>query len=215
MPNCSIHCELAAKLNYAAHQSAVPVLRELRVENHHEEERLEGLSLTLRADPDFVNAKEWTVDRIEPRGSLSISDRDLEVSGGFLRNVTEAVRGHVALRLEKDGKTLAELRKPVELLAYNEWGGASFMPELLAAFSTPNDPAIDKVLRSASEILRQAGRPDQMNGYKSLSRQRVWEMASAIYAAIANLSLAYALPPKVLSERVRRCACPATFWRAG
>ena len=209
MPNCSIHCELAAKLNYAAHQSAVPVLRELRVENHHEEERLEGLSLTLRADPDFVNAKEWTVDRIEPRGSLSISDRDLEVSGGFLRNVTEAVRGHVALRLEKDGKTLAELRKPVELLAYNEWGGASFMPELLAAFSTPNDPAIDKVLRSASEILRQAGRPDQMDGYESLSRQRVWEMASAIYAAIANLSLAYALPPKSFEREGQKVRLPS------
>ncbi len=209
MPNCSIHCELAAKLNFAAHQSAVPVLRELRVENHHEEERLEGLRLTLRADPDFVSAKEWTVDRIEPRGSLSISDRDLEVSGGFLRNVTEAVRGHVALRLEKDGKTMAELRKPVELLAYNEWGGSSFMPELLAAFSTPNDPAIDKVLRSASEILRQAGRPDQMNGYKSLSRQRVWEMASAIYAAIANLSLAYALPPKSFEREGQKVRLPS------
>ena len=208
MPNCKIHCELAAKLNYAAHQSAVSVLRELRVENHHEE-RLEDLSLTLRADPDFVNAKEWTVDRIEPRGSLSISDRDLEVSGGFLRNVTEAVRGHVALRLEKDGKTMAELRKPVELLAYNEWGGSSFMPELLAAFSTPNDPAIDRVLRSASEILRQAGKPDQMDGYKSLSRQRVWEMASAIYAAIANLSLAYALPPKSFEREGQKVRLPS------
>ena len=209
MPNCSIHCELAAKLNFAAHQSAVPVLRELRVENHHKEERLEGLSLTLRADPDFVSAKEWTLDRIEPQGSLFISDRDLEVSGGFLRNVTEAVRGHVALRLEKDGKTLAELGKPVELLAYNEWGGSSFMPELLAAFSTPNDPAIDKVLRSASEILRQAGKPDQMNGYESLSRQRVWEMASAIYAAIANLSLAYALPPASFEREGQKVRLPS------
>lgn len=195
MPNCSIHCELAAKLNFAAHQNAIPVLRELRVENHHGEERLEGLSLRLRADPDFVSAKEWALDRIEPRGSIAVSDRDLEVSGDFLRNATEAVRGHVALRLQRGEETLAELRKPVELLAYNQWGGASFMPELLAAFSTPNDPAIDRVLRNASEILRQAGRPDHLDGYQSLSRQRIWEMASAIYAAIANLSLAYALPP--------------------
>lgn len=209
MPNCSIHCELAAKLNFAAHQNAVPVLRELRVENHHKEERLEGLSLRLRADPDFVSAKEWTLDRIEPQGSLSISDRDLEVSGDFLRNATEAVRGHVELRLEKDGKTLAELRKPVELLAYNQWGGSSFMPELLAAFSTPNDPAIDKVLRNASEILRQAGRPDHLDGYMSLSRQRIWEMASAIYAAIANLSLAYALPPKSFEREGQKVRLPS------
>lgn len=209
MPNCSIHCELAAKLNFAAHQNAVPMLRELRVENHHEEERLEGLNLRLRADPDFVSAKEWTLDRIEPQGSLSISDRDLEVSGDFLRNATEAVRGHVALRLERGEQTIAELRKPVELLAYNQWGGASFMPELLAAFSTPNDPAIDKVLRNASEILRQAGRPDHLDGYMSLSRQRIWEMASAIYAAIANLSLAYALPPKSFEREGQKVRLPS------
>lgn len=207
MPNCKIYCELAKKLNFAAHRSGVSVLRALRVENHHEE-RLENLSLTLRADPDFVSAK-WTLDRIEPRGSLSISDRDLEVNGGFLRNVTEAVRGHVELRLEKGGKTLAELRKPVELLAYNEWGGAIFMPELLAAFSTPNDPAIDKVLRSASEILRQAGKPAQMDSYESLSRQRVWEMASAIYSAIANLSLTYALPPESFEREGQKVRLPS------
>ena len=36
---------------------------------------------------------------------------------------------------------------------------------------------------------------DQIDGYQSQSRERVWEIASAIYSAIANLGLTYAAPP--------------------
>jgi len=32
-------------------------------------------------------------------------------------------------------------------------------------------------------------------GYQSKSRQRVWEIASSIYSAVANLDLIYAVPP--------------------
>ena len=234
MPNCRIHCEVAAKLNFAAHQSAFPVLRELRVENLDARERIDDLVLALHASPAFLREKKWPVDRIEPEGLAAIGDRDLEVDGGFLLGLTESVRGNVGLRLERNGETLAELSKPVELLAYNEWGGAGFMPELLAAFSTPNDPAIDRILRNASEILRRSGKMDQIDGYRSRSRQRVWEIASAIYTAICNLGLTYALPPssferdgqkirlpgQMLDGRVGTCLdtamlCAAAFEQAG
>lgn len=181
MPNCRIHCETAAKLNFAAHQSAFPLLRELRVENLEAGERIDDLTLMLGANPAFVREKKWPVDRIDPGGLVTIGDRDLEVDGGFLLGLTESLRGDLGFRLEKNGETLAELSQPVELLAYNEWGGAGFMPELLAAFSMPNDPAVDRILRSASEVLRRSGKQDQIDGYVSRSRQRVWEIASAIY----------------------------------
>ena len=209
MPDCRIHCEIAAKLNFAAHQSAFPVLRELRVENLDARERIDDLTLVLRANPAFVMEKQWAVDRIEPGGLITIGDRDLEVDGGFLLGLTESVRGDVGFWLEQNGETLAELSQPVELLAYNEWGGGGFMPELLAAFSMPNDPAIDRILRSASEVLRRSGRKDQIDGYESRSRQRVWEIASAIYTAICNLGLAYAIPPSSFERDGQKIRVPS------
>lgn len=209
MPDCRIHCEIAAKLNFAAHQSAFPVLRELRVENLDARERIDDLTLTLRANPAFVREKKWAVDRIEPGGLVTIGDRDLEVDGGFLLGLTESVRGDVGFRLEQHGETVAELSQPVELLAYNEWGGAGFMPELLAAFSMPNDPAVDRILRSASEVLRRSGKKDQIDGYESRSRQRVWEIASAIYTAICNLGLAYAIPPSSFERDGQKIRVPS------
>ena len=156
--NLQIHADIAPKLNFAAHQSAFTVLRSLRVQNLHDNQRVEHLLLTLQSNPEFIKEKSWVIDRIAPEGLISILDRDLEVDGGFLMNITESIRGDVTFRLEKDGNFLAELAKPVELLAYNEWGGVGYMPELLAAFSMPNDPAVDKVLHSASEIFTPSGK---------------------------------------------------------
>ncbi len=190
-----IHADIAAKLNFAAHQSAFSVLRSLGVENPDAVQQFEKLVLTLRSTPAFIREKTWIVDRVGPGELISIKDRDLTVNGGFLLGLAESVRGNIVFRLEKDDELLAELAKPVELLAYNEWGGCGVMPELLAAFSMPNDPAVDRILRSASETLRRAGKLDKIDGYQSGSRQRVWEIAAAIYSAIANLGLTYAAPP--------------------
>ena len=207
--NLQIHADIAPKLNFAAHQSAFTVLRSLRVQNLHDNQRVEHLLLTLQSNPEFIKEKSWVIDRIAPEGLISILDRDLEVDGGFLMNIAESIRGDVTFRLEKDGNFLAELAKPVELLAYNEWGGVGYMPELLAAFSMPNDPAVDKVLHSASEILRRAGKREQIDGYQSQSRERVWEIASAIYSAIANLGLTYAAPPASFENDGQKIRLPA------
>ena len=195
MNNLQIQADIAAKLNFAAHQSAYTILRSLRVRNLHDDHRIEDLILTLQSNPAFIREKTWRVDRVAPQGLISIMDRDLEIDGEFLLNLADSIRGSITFRLEKEENVLDELTKPVELLAYNEWGGAGFMPELLAAFSMPNDPAVDKILRNASEVLRRAGMRDQIDGYQSQSRERVWEIASAIYSAIANLGLTYAAPP--------------------
>ena len=205
---CVIHCQLSAKLNLAAHESAFPVLRDLRVENAGMD-RLENLELTLESSPPFVHAKSWPIDRVEAESVIRMADRDLRLNGDFLRELTESTQGEVRLRLKRNGTLLAESVKPIELLASNEWGGAASMPELLAAFCTPNDPAVDGILRSASEVLRQAGKPDQIDGYHSGSRQRVWEMASAIYTAVANLGLSYALPPASFEEQGQKVRLPS------
>ena len=190
-----IHADVAAKLNFAAHQSAFPVLVRLQVENLHPEQRVENMVLTLQSSPAFIREKSWAVDRVDPQGLIPIKDRDLEVNGELLLDLADSIRGDLLFRLEKEGEALAELARPVELLAYNEWGGAGFMPELLAAFSMPNDPAVDSILRSASQILRRAGKEDRIDGYQSRSRERVWEIASAIYSAFVDLGLTYAAPP--------------------
>ena len=204
-----IHSTLVRKINFACHQSAFAVLRELQIENLDEGQDLSDLKVTLEASPAFVKSKTWTVDRLAAGGLLSIKDRDLELDGGFLHGLTESMRGTVTIRVLQGEPCLAELAIPVELLARNEWGGATYIPELLAAFCTPNDPAVDRLLGQASQILRKAGKPDRINGYDSRSREQVWLMASAIYSAIVKMQVGYALPPASFESNGQKIRLPS------
>lgn len=204
-----ILCETAAKLNFACHQSAFAFLRDLQIKNTDEGVRLNDVLVTLSSNPAFLKPKSWRVDRIAPGAFVSIKDRDVQLDGDFLLKLTDAVRGTVTITVEKEGQTLAEQTRPAELLAYNEWGGVGYMPELLAAFAMPNDPAVDRILHDASQILRKAKRPDGLDGYKSGSRQRVWEIASAIYSAIANLGISYAVPPASFERDGQKIRLPS------
>ena len=209
IPSVSIHSEMAAKLNFACHQSAFAFLRDLRIENDDFELQLNDALVTLSSDPAFLKPKSWRMDRLAPEGIISIKDRDIELDGGFLLNLADSIRGTVTITVESDGQVIGEETKAVELLAYNEWGGAGYMPELLAAFSMPNDPAVDSVLRAASLVLRKAGKSDSIDGYKAGSRQRVWEITSAIYTAISNLGITYAVPPASFERDGQKIRLPS------
>ena len=211
----AIHWAIAAKVNFACQQSSYPVLRDLRIENLSSERSLEGLVIRFRASPGFIKPRSWNIDRIAPGGIVTINDRSIDLEGALLLDLTDAVRGTVALSVEREGEVLAEDQTTVEVLAFNEWGGAGFMPELLAAFCTPNDPAVDRVLHTAARTLRDANRSDALDGYQSGSRQRVWEMASAVYTTIANLGLAYAVPPKSFERDGQKIRLPSQVLEGG
>ena len=130
-----ILAETAAKLNFAAHQSAFAFLRDLRVTNNDASTPLNDVLITLSASPAFLKPKSWHLDRIAPAGTIAVRNWDVELDGGFLLDLTELICGTVTVLAEQGGRVLAQETKTVELLAYNEWGGGGYMPELLAAFS--------------------------------------------------------------------------------
>ncbi len=189
-----IHSITAAKVGFASHQNAVPLIRELAIHNNGEE-HVDDLILELRADPDFVAVKRWVIDRASSNSSVHITDRDIELNATMLAGLSETINGLVRVELKRGDQLLASMSHPVELLARNQWGGLGSMVELLPAFVMPDDPAVDRVLKAASDVLRRAGRRDAIDGYQGGSRERVWEIASAIWSAVCGFELAYALPP--------------------
>ncbi len=204
----SIEGVVSAKLGLASHQNAVPLLQQLSITNEGEE-RLDDLVLELEPSLPFATVKTWRIDRLAPESSMAISDRDVELKEGYLADLTESMQASVQLRLRSGDDLVAEQHLPVELLARNEWGGAGSMPELLAAFCMPNDPAVDKVLKSASEVLRRAGRPDGIDGYNADSRQRAWELTSAIWSAVCGYRISYVLPPASFERQGQKIRAPS------
>lgn len=212
--NIKIDALIARKIGFASHQNAVPLVRELSLWNQ-EETTLEDLVLTLSTDPNFVESRSWNIDRIHPGDRLSISDRDIKLNAAYLSGLTESLNADVVMRVSQGENVLVEQRVPTELLARTEWGGLSAMPELLAAFCMPNDPAVDRVLKAASQVLRRAGKKDGIDGYESKSRTRTWELASAIWSAVCSFQLSYALPPASFEQQGQKIRPPSVVLENG
>lgn len=210
-----IFASLAPKVGFASHQNAVPLLHELVVRNS-DGEPMKDLTVLLSANPEFLEEKSWRIDSLEDE--LHLPDRKLRLDAGYLAGLTEGLRGEITIAVrqgDREGKILAEKRFPVELLAKSHWGGTGSMPELLPAFCMPNDPAVDKVLKAASEVLRRAGKPDGINGYESRSRSRTWELTSAIWSAVVGLRLSYALPPASFEIEGQKVRPPGAIMEGG
>lgn len=208
-----VEASVCPKLSYATHQSAVPVLRELRVANNAEV-AFEELELEILAEPPVFLPRRWQLDRLQPGSSIVIHNRDLELNASFLLDLQEAVQAHVLLKLWPNSTRgdaadcLAAASYPVAILAANEWGGAGSMAELLAMFVQPNDTAVARILKASADVLRNAGKPDRLDGYEAKSRARSYELASAIWSAVSGLRLTYALPPASFESQGQKIRLP-------
>lgn len=190
----SIDAVVAGKLGLASHQNAVPLLRGLAV-THDGPDALDNLTLEFKPGLPFAAPKTWRIQRLDGTSSVTLTDRDIELKEGYLSSLEESMQATVRLSLHAGVEVLAEQQFAIELLARNEWGGAGSMPELLAAFCTPNDPAIDRLLKVASDTLAKEGQPAGIDGYAAGSRQRVWMLTSAIWSAVCGRHISYVLPP--------------------
>ncbi len=213
-PAALIHTTLAPKITFASHQNDVPTILALAVENNSDND-LEGLTLTVRSDPAVLGERTWTIDRISARSQLRPKDVRVPLAGGLLHKLTDRLRSDVTFTLRQGELVLAEKHMNVEALARNEWGGSRFMPELLAAFVTPNDSAIQFLLKESSGILASSGRDGSIDGYQKKSRQRVWEVMSGIWAAVSARSITYAVPPASFETSGQKIRLPSEIEKTG
>jgi very-short-patch-repair endonuclease len=223
----SLHTSVAPVLSFAMHQASVPVVGELRLVNASGQ-TVDGVTVILSCDPPVIGSRQWTFDRIAAGSEVAASDRAVTLDGGMLYKLSERIRATVTIQVMQGDLQLATFQQEVVALSRHEWSGSIRTPELLAAFVTPNDPGIAEVLRSASDKLRESGRDPALNGYQSESRERVWELAAAIWTAVASRRLIYAEPPasfervgqkvrlpsEVLNGRLATCLDTAVLFAA-
>ena len=214
-------------VNLAFYQNAVPFLRELTLANKSGRE-FADVSVKLTAEPPVLTPRIWRVDRIANESSHHIHPLDPKLDPTVLGGLNVARRAELRFLVEAGGEVVAEERVEINLLPPSHWGGMSAAPELLAAFVRPNDPNVDVILREAADKLAQAGRDPAIDGYKQGKKARAWEIAEAIWSALAAHSIAYVLPPKsferhgqqvrgpseILSRQVGTCLDLCLFYAA-
>ena len=210
----TLDLSISPAISYAMVHNRIPLLRGLTVRNGTTD-TLEGIDLRLSTDPDLGVGRTWRIDRLAADRSLAVQDLDVPLDGGRLRTQTEAMSAEVSLTLTHQDQIRASICRPLRVLAANEWGGLSTAPELIASFVMPNDPTVAAVLGEASRVLRRAGKSPALDGYESGARSRVYEIGAAIWAAIAQQGIGYALPPASFEEMGQKVRFPSEIGRTG
>ena len=189
-----IDIEADATLGYASIQNSVPVVRALRVSNQGED-ALEDVELLLSCSPSFARGTKLRFARLAPREHRTVSPVDLHPDHAFLSELEEGTSASVTAVATRAGEEIARHVRPVQVLAYDQWAGTRALPELLAAFSMPNNPAVDILVGKASKLLRATHPELSMDGYQSRSRELVWKQVSALYSTIGAENIQYTEPP--------------------
>lgn len=211
-----VEATLITKLNLADYQNAVPMLRELSIINDTAREA-KDLELRIASMPGFVKPKIWRIDAVAAGSRCRIPDLDVQLDGTLLTRLTEAEQAVVTLTLryrDDASPDLAQHERTVELLPRNQWGGLSHLPDLVAAFVQPNEPAVERLLKQAAEVLRKNGKSPALDGYKGGSK-RAWELSSAIWSAVAAMGLDYALPPASFEHTGQKVRGPGQIAESG
>ncbi|MDR1764124.1 MAG: DUF3320 domain-containing protein [Dysgonamonadaceae bacterium] len=188
-------------LNFAIQQNKASAIRSLSVENRGDSD-IYGLTAEIKTEPEFAQTLTINIDLLPTGKTLRFDNAKLQLSTAFFSQLTERIAGSMEFSLKKDGETIYSQTNTVDILAFDQWGGTAVLPEMLAAFSTPNHPALTPLLKRASAIMEKWTGNASLDEYQSRNPDRVRKQMAAVYTAIAEQNIAY-------------CSVPASFEKSG
>jgi Protein of unknown function (DUF4011)/AAA domain len=209
-----IDADIVTKTTFAAAQNAVPIIRQITIRNATAK-AFTDLRLSLTPQPAFCRQKEWVIDRLPPGESIDVIDRQLTLDFSVLDKLNEAERGQLVFKLLGGDQVLEEQTVPIELLARDEWGGSGEMAQILAAFVSPNHPAVSAILKEASRLLERGGHERSLDGYQSRDPRRAFMLAAAIWSSVSGIGLSYAQPPRSFEEKGQKIRDPGIIKDSG
>ena len=210
----SLRYQTLRRVNFASAQNDVAIIERLAVDNPTAE-ALTDVRITLRAAPPILREKIWTVDRIGSEAEFAVRDISTPLDIERLAGLDEAEVGELEFRVEAKGLPTIVEKCRIDLLARDEWGGVRDMAQILAAFVSPNDPAIAGVVKDAARLLQAAGQDGSMNGYQSGDPRRAYLLAAAIWSGTTGLGLTYAEPPASFEQEGQKIRGPGRITGEG
>ena len=193
---------MTAQINFAMQQNYVPIFRNIVMTNNTQEE-LKSVHLRISFEPEFAKIFESVPVDLRPNQPVEISPVNIVMISEYLFSLTEKLVGSVTVEALQGDEVLASQANTIELLSYDQWTGALFMPETAAAFMTPNHPKVQEVISAASLYLQKWCGDPAFTGYQSRNPNIVKQQMGAIYAALQEQNIAYTMPPASYEQAQR------------
>ena len=200
-----LSCETDDFLTYAAVHNGLHIVRDIYVKNVSEKD-MDNMVVRIVSDNGLVEKTEFGIEKIHPGEELHFKNPNITVNAAYLASLTERNMSRLTVCIRKEGAELASAAINITALAFDEWPGLQYTPELLVAFVMPNHPVVTSMLQLAANYLNQWTEDPSLAGYQYHDPNRVKMMAAAAYAAIQQKNITYAEPPssfEIIGQRVR------------
>ncbi|UVQ24309.1 hypothetical protein NXX60_11015 [Bacteroides thetaiotaomicron] len=176
-------------------------------------EPFRNIQVQITAEPDFGSITPVMMEAIPANNSVCLQSFSLVLSANYFAQVTERMSGSLKIEIRSEAETIFTQTYPIDILAYDQWGGINIFPEMLAAFITPNHAVLTPIIKRAAAILEQWTGTPSLDEYQSRNPDRVRKQMAAIYTALTEQQIIYSTIPARL--RRARAACPADRFRTG
>lgn len=205
----SFSVQMTGAINYAMQQNYIPVIRSIILTNNTEE-AVRDVTVKINSEPEFIKPFQTDISQVLPGESVEISPVKLVLSSEFLFSLTERLNGSIHVELLSGVETLDEGDHDIALLPYDYWQGHYILPELTAAYVTPNHPRIEELASKAGMYLKKWTNDPSFTGYQSRNPNVVKKQIAAIYAALQAENIAYRNPPASFEQLGQRVRMPYT-----
>lgn len=187
--------------NYAlAHVMSTP-LRGMTIENNLDTP-IENITISIDSATDLLTDIDIQIPLIPAGTTMEIDCSTVRVDIERMLQLTEAMTDHLNIKFIDGEKVAVENTYEIIFYAFDQWIG---MPESLAAFATPNHPALANIIVAASKYLQEWTGNSAFDGYQSEDPSRARLQAAALYYAIRDHGIVYTGAPASFSagQRVR------------
>lgn len=192
--SADLRFDAAATTSASLELNAVPCVTAIEVHAHA---RLVGALLRVTIDgepPESSVVFSRGLETIDAGTSLAVDTLGLELPAALLKRASEREPLDLVATLidGTDGsRVLATARHRIVVVPASHWCGTHNTCESLAAFVTPNTPAIAEILRDVSARMLKSTGSGALDGYLSGSPERAQRLAEACYDALAARAISY------------------------
>ncbi|MBO4606743.1 MAG: DUF4011 domain-containing protein [Prevotella sp.] len=197
----NIRIEYLPCINYAMSVNGAKYLGTCELTN---DDDCDWRELTVSLSGEFLASSETVLDLIPQGQTVTIGGLAIKPDVEKLRKLTESVETTFTLQVSNGERVLLSSSHPVRLMAIDEWPGISVMPELTAAFVTPNAPETAQVRINAAKQLERLTGSSSLDEYQTQDPNRVRAQVASVYEALRDESLVYCAPPASFEKSGQR-----------
>ncbi|EKU89143.1 DUF3320 domain-containing protein [Bacteroides oleiciplenus] len=201
--NGTVHLEYLPCINYAMIHNHVPSCNFCELMNNDE---VDWNHIKVSIDGELIKHSESILEIIPKGQNVQINSLEIFPENRKLIELTEGIDTHFNLTITISDEIAHQQTFPIKLMAYDQWTGASIMPELLVTFVTPNHPILSRISVKASQFLEKWTGSSALDEYQTQNPNRVRAQVAAIYEALRSESLIYSTVPasfETMGQRIR------------